>query len=385
MVMNMENMIIDYRREIQIIDTESIADIKNDMDIYSKGLKKLFWGLNVDYYVLKENRRKNGNWNFPDSKKDAVYKLFTQIRQKDSTINLIICGKASTCDVYALLDVVELILDLFRENGESDDILENKRETMYRALELPLLEVKRELRNLEMVIDKTYDNEEDEFTLDLHMMYQRYISDRIRQVKVEAAMLYVAINEEISATKFRNEAPVIVEELNLESLNQKMDDANAILRDEYPKVNIFDKEMMSHYNERASELLGLTDNEQYSKFKRYLIQKTKIQRLCEESKEYCEIVSRINSAIQKKTGDQTKVNNYLKLENERQKIVAEIISSMGEEIIENPIPYSNAKIDYNGIFGTNKDAISQMCDHEDEEKIKDTMLYWSAEEFFGPL
>lgn len=383
--MNMENIIVDYRHEVLKIDTRSNLEIKNDMDIYSKGLKKLFMNLNVDYLILKENQRRNGNWNFPDNKKEEIYKLFLQISQKNSIVNSIICGKSSMCDVNDLQDIVELILDLFRENGESTEIIENKRKIMYRALDLPLLELKKEIKNFETVLDTTYNNQEDEFTLDLHMMYQRYIADKIRQLKREAAMLYCAVNNEISMTKSKNEVSIIKEQLNLTHIHDKIDGINKILREEYPNVNIFDEEMMRRYNDRRQELLGFEENDVYVKYKKYLIQQSKIQKLCKESKEYGDKIDEINKVLNKKTGDQTKVKNYIKLKDELKEIEKKILDSMGEEIIKNPISITNKEINYSNIFNENREFVSQMLSEKTEDEICDKVLYALAENLFGTL
>ena len=122
----------------------------------------------------------------------------------------------------------------------------------------------------------------------------------------------------------------------------------------------------------------------------YVTQQAKIEALCGENDEYNEQIDVIKKYLAKNVNLKTKVNNYAELMEELEDIKKRIIKEqLQEEIIEQPliIPFKEFEEKFNEeeVLKNNISLFSGMLSYEDEEGLRDKVIFGLAEQLFGKL
>lgn len=385
--MNLETAIIDYRRNVQGLNT-SREELKKDLDMYSNKLIALFANMNVDYYCLKEAGRKNGQWVFSERVLSVLFDIFGQLLDKDSAAGMVIVGKSKDVRLNDLVKLVDLCMKLLGGAGISKDEIDVRREKVYRRLHIPLLEVSQELHGLENVINVSFNNEGDSLPLELHMKFQQYFARQIRVLKIEAALMYLSMNQEYEYLKLREEVSKIKMLDGRGEYEEKVKNIGEILKSEFPELNIANPQQVEAYVRRRNELMKMSRSE-FLNYIDFMTQQAKIDKLCVESQEYCEQVDVLNKNLCKAVNIDTKVRNYVreeeKLQNIRNKIIME---QLGEEELECPdvvLDYfgNEDTIDIESLFSKNLSLIGSMLKYNKD--IEKTILFEMSEQLFGKL
>lgn len=388
--MNLENVIIDYRKEILKSNTPTAKELKKDLDLYSRKLITLFDNMGIDHLALKEDRRKNGQWRFEDNKKKTLFVLLEQLSNKQSAASMVSVGKEEEVSLICLVELVDLCMDLLDGTGISKGQLEKEREKAYKRLEIPLMELRQEIHGLEHVIETSFDNEDDVLPMELHMKFQEYFSKKIRALKLEAALVYYSMNEEVSSRKFMGAVSSLKKTDGWDEYQNNSKKIRAILAEEFPNLNITDKVQTEEYEKRRKELMSKYPSK-IEEFRKYAVQQAKIDGLCEENEEYCKQVEKINSIMKKKTKGETKVFNYCKEMDKLHQIKDEISKNeFGENLLERPDICCEEEMgqdafDVDEILNRNFGIIRGIIYYDSEEEIKNRALYQLAEQIFGKL
>ncbi|NCC01838.1 MAG: hypothetical protein EOM34_14405 [Clostridia bacterium] len=122
----------------------------------------------------------------------------------------------------------------------------------------------------------------------------------------------------------------------------------------------------------------------------YVTQQAKIEALCGENDEYNEQIDVINKYLAKNVNLKTKVNKYAELMEQLEDIKQRIIKEqLQEEIIEQPliIPFKEFEEKFNEeeVLKNNISLFSGMLSYEDEEGLRDKVIFGLAEQLFGKL
>ena len=122
----------------------------------------------------------------------------------------------------------------------------------------------------------------------------------------------------------------------------------------------------------------------------YVTQQAKIEALCGENGEYNEQIDVINKYLAKNVNLKTKVNKYAELMEQLEDIKQRIIKEqLQEEIIEQPliIPFKEFEEKFNEeeVLKNNISLFSGMLSYEDEEGLRDKVIFGLAEQLFGKL
>lgn len=382
--MDLGSVLIDYRRKMGM--NTSASEQKKDLDLYGGKLKSLFDNMNIDYTVFKEEKRKNAAWNFPLEKEGLLFDLFTQLTDKESCASAIIVGKAADVPLNDLLELVDLCLDLMKGLGLSESDIKEVKNEVFKMLEIPLQEIKQELSGLQQVAENSFSNESDALPMSLHMKYQKYLSEEIRNLKRKAALVYLGMNQEFEHNELMNEVNALKSTKEFQQHMKVSKDVEAILEEEFPDKK---PENMEQYYSRRKELMEERKASMIP-YIEYVTQQAKIEALCGENDEYNEQIDVINKYLAKNVNLKTKVNKYAELMEELEDIKKRIIKEqLQEEIIEQPliIPFKEFEEKFNEeeVLKNNISLFSGMLSYEDEEGLRDKVIFGLAEQLFGKL
>lgn len=386
--MNLENLVLQYlntgedKSKVEPYSEEHTRAVKK----YSNDLSELFENMNYNYLLLKTNGIKTGAWNFADVSAELLMKLLKEFDEKESYLNKIKSGKYKDVPLKYLCELVDLCLDVLIQRGVSKKYVTTIKRNMYQFIELPIQEVRQEISKLSQVIEFSYDNDEDDLSMEYHMKLQEYAVKEIQNVRRKIAILYNSLNSDVSFIGLYREVKELQNDPEFVAEVEQIKEVMKRLSLEFTAQERFDKNMQEKITIRKKEIEEeLFGHEKKTEYKEYIMQGSKLLNTCAEDKEYREICEKIDKVLVKNIKIKTKAKQVADLQYKLYLREKELLKDkLREKRIDKPEGWKEVEIpeQFQMNFDKSVQLVEEVASYPDE-KEKEIMLYIMAKQKFG--